>query len=67
MFCREQVAQLRDRADEIRGAGAELVIVGNGAASFGKAFSEDYGLDGPVLVDPELRAYRAAGLRRGLS
>jgi NAD(P)-dependent dehydrogenase (short-subunit alcohol dehydrogenase family) len=65
MFCREQVAQLRDRVDEIRAGGAELVIVGNGAASFGKAFSEDYALDGPVLVDPELRAYRAAGLRRG--
>lgn len=56
---------MRDRVEDIRAAGAELVIVGNGAASFAKAFREDFGLDGPVLVDPELRAYRAAGLRRG--
>ena len=51
--------------DEIREAGAELVIVGNGAQSFAAAFREDFELDGPLLVDPELRAYRAAGLRRG--
>jgi NAD(P)-dependent dehydrogenase (short-subunit alcohol dehydrogenase family) len=56
---------LRDRVDEIRKAGAELLIVGNGAQNFAAAFREDYALDGPLLVDPELRAYRAAGLRRG--
>jgi NAD(P)-dependent dehydrogenase (short-subunit alcohol dehydrogenase family)/peroxiredoxin len=56
---------LRDRIDEIRKAGAELVIVGNGAQNFAAAFREDYALDGPLLVDPELRGYRAAGLRRG--
>jgi NAD(P)-dependent dehydrogenase (short-subunit alcohol dehydrogenase family)/peroxiredoxin len=56
---------LRDKLDEIRARGAELVIVGNGSASFAKAFREDYALAGPLLVDPELRAYRAAGLRRG--
>jgi hypothetical protein len=56
---------LRDRIDEIRARGAELVIVGNGAPSFAAAFREDFRLDGPLLVDPELRAYRAAGLRRG--
>jgi len=59
------VAQLRDRVDEIRELGAELVVVGNGAVNFAKAFREDYRLDSPLLVDPELRAYRAAGLRRG--
>jgi NAD(P)-dependent dehydrogenase (short-subunit alcohol dehydrogenase family) len=56
---------LRDRIDEMRARGAELVIVGNGAAHFAAAFREDYQLDCPLLVDPELRAYRAAGLRRG--
>jgi len=39
--------------------------VGNGAASFAAAFREDYGVDGPLLVDPGLVAYRAAGLRAG--
>ena len=40
-------------------------MVGNGATNFAAAFREDYQLDSPLLVDPELRAYRAAGLRRG--
>jgi NAD(P)-dependent dehydrogenase (short-subunit alcohol dehydrogenase family) len=33
--------------------------------NFAAAFREDFELDSPLLVDPELRAYRAAGLRRG--
>jgi len=56
---------LRGRIDEIHARGAELVIVGNGAQNFAAAFREDFDLDCPVLLDPELRAYRAAGLRRG--
>ncbi len=56
---------MREQIDEIRARGAELVIVGNGAANFAAAFREDFELDCPLLVDPELRAYRAAGLRRG--
>ena len=56
---------MRDRVGEIRARGAELAIVGNGGPSFAAAFYEDQRLDGPLLVDPELRAYRAAGLRRG--
>ncbi len=56
---------MRDQVDEIRKRGAELAIVGNGATHFAAAFREDFELDGPLLVDPELRAYRAAGLRRG--
>ena len=65
MFCREQVAQLRDHIDEIHARGAELAIIGNGSAHFAAAFREEFNLDGPLVVDPELRAYRAAGLRRG--
>jgi len=56
---------LRDRIREIRARGAELVIVGNGNRSFATAFRADFGLDGPLFCDPELHAYRAAGLRRG--
>ncbi len=56
---------MRDRIEAIRGCGAELVVVGNGAPHFAATFREDMRLDCPVLVDPELRAYRAAGLRRG--
>lgn len=56
---------MRDRIDDVRARDAELVIVGNGARGFAEAFREDFSLDCPLLVDPELRAYRAAGLRRG--
>jgi NAD(P)-dependent dehydrogenase (short-subunit alcohol dehydrogenase family) len=58
---------LRGALPEIRERGAELVIVGNGAPPFAAAFREDLELpaDVPLLVDPALRAYRAAGLRRG--
>jgi NAD(P)-dependent dehydrogenase (short-subunit alcohol dehydrogenase family) len=65
MFCREQVAQLRDEVSEIHSKGAELVVIGNGAPHFAVAFREDQGFHGPLMVDPDLRAYRAAGLRRG--
>jgi len=57
---------LRDRVGEIREAGAELVVVGNGTPDHAAAFGEEEGIDFPLLVDPELVAYRAAGLRRGM-
>jgi dehydrogenase/reductase SDR family protein 12 len=56
---------LRDHVEEIRERGAELVVIGNGAPNFATAFREDFGLEGPLLLDPDLLAYRAAGLRRG--
>ena len=56
---------MRDRIGDIRGRGAELVVIGNGAPHFAAAFREEMALDCPLLVDPELQAYRAAGLRRG--
>ena len=58
---------MRDRWPEFEKRGAALAIVGNGNAGFAAAFREDLELPSEVtlLVDPELRAYRAAGLRRG--
>jgi len=58
---------LRDRFSEIRSAGASLVLIGNGAPDFARAFREDLSLDEDIvlLVDPALRSYRAAGMRRG--
>jgi len=58
---------LRDRFSEIAARGAGLAVVGNGSRVFASAFREDMELPPGVtlLVDPELRAYRAAGLRRG--
>ena len=56
---------MRHEISSIRARGAERVTVGTGAPNFAAAFREDFELDGPLLVDLELRAYRAAGLRRG--
>lgn len=66
MFCREQVAQLRGHLDAIRAKGAELVVVGNGTAKMAAAFKKEFGVDIPLLVDPGLKAYNAAGLKRGV-
>jgi NAD(P)-dependent dehydrogenase (short-subunit alcohol dehydrogenase family) len=44
-----------------------VVLIGNGSAFFAEAFREDFALTVPILVDPDLVAYRAAGLRRGSS
>ncbi|MCW8140331.1 MAG: hypothetical protein KIT58_15635 [Planctomycetota bacterium] len=55
-----------DHLTEIRAKGAELVVVGNGQPFMARAFREERGLDFPLLVDPGLRAYKAAGLKRGV-
>lgn len=56
---------MRDQSEEIRAAGGELVFIGNGSALFANGFAEDLGIESPILIDPDLVAYRAAGLRRG--
>jgi hypothetical protein len=64
MFCREHVVQLHQQIDRIHGAGAELVVVGNGKPHFVKGFRELTRYDGPLFTDPTLAAYRAAELNR---
>jgi len=64
IFCREQIMELRDQLPSIRAEGAELVTVGNGTPEAAAAFRQEFELEFPVLVDGELRAYRAFGLRR---
>ena len=64
MFCREQVAQLRPFIPALHAQGAELWAVSSGATHFIQGFRETTGFDGPVLTDPTLASYKAAGLRR---
>ena len=49
---------------EIRAKGAELVVVGNGLPFQARAFRDEQRVDFPLLVDPGLKAYKAAGLKR---
>lgn len=66
MFCREHVVQLHREIDAIHAAGAELVVIGSGTASFIAGFRETTGYRGLLYVDPKLRSYEAAGLHRGM-
>ena len=57
---------MRDALPEIRRRGAELIIVGNGQPQHAIDFRDTEHVESPLYVDPELRAYAAAGLKRGL-
>jgi peroxiredoxin len=66
MFCQQQVAQLRDVVDEIRGRGADLIVVGNGGVEQARVFRDAQELPFALYTDPSLESYRLAGLRHGL-
>jgi len=55
---------LRDRYDEIRGLGAEVIAIGTGDATYARAFVEDDDIPYPVLVDDAGIAARAASITR---
>jgi hypothetical protein len=57
---------LRGELGAIRARGAELIVVGNGRPEHAADFREAHDLRFPLFVDPELRAYAAAGLKRGI-
>ena len=59
--------QLHQEIAAIRGAGAELVVIGNGSPSFIAGFREQTHWDGAIYTDPSLAAYRAAELKRGVA
>lgn len=58
---------MRDVEGRIRDLGADLVVVGNGRPEHAADFRREQHLDFPLLVDPEMRAYQAAGLKRGIT
>ena len=58
--------QLHEHEADIRAAGAELYVIGNGAPNFIAGFRDTTGFTGTMLTDPSLAVYRAAELRRGL-
>lgn len=66
MFCREQVAGFRSRADELKRAGVKLIFVGSGTPAMAKdfqAFMEIPQL--PVWTDPKRQTYAHLGFKRG--
>ncbi len=59
--------QLRGIETELRSLGADLTVIGSGAAHYVEAFQEETGLAARILSDPDLKTYQAAGLRRGVA
>jgi len=53
--------------DEIERRSVTLVVIGNGQPEHARAFRKDEGIPFALWVDPEMEAYRAAGLRRGVT
>ena len=56
---------MRDPIKAWRRQGVDVVIIGNGNRDFAEDFRKEFEIEGKLLVDPDLHAYRAAGLRRG--
>ena len=65
MFCKQQVAQLRDTDVQIAKKGGELIAVGNGSAKQAKRFHDEQKMAFRLLTDPGLKTYKAAGFRSG--
>ena len=59
--------QLHRVREEIHARGAELVIIGNGAPNFARAFREDLGITTPLFTDPSLTTYRLLEFKRGVT
>jgi uncharacterized protein YjhX (UPF0386 family) len=57
---------LRGRLGEIKAAGGELVLIGNGSPRQAAGYQRLYAPDCTVLTDPTLEVYRALGLKRGV-
>jgi hypothetical protein len=59
--------QLHRERRRITDAGAQLILIGNGAPHFIAGFRELTGFDGPIYTDPSLAAFEAAQLKRGVT
>jgi peroxiredoxin len=57
---------LRDAKSAFDAEEVQVVVVGNGQPQHARMFREDERVPFRLWVDPEMTAYRAAGLRRGV-
>ncbi len=55
---------MRDYVPRVHAAGGELVVLGNGAAQQAAWFVEDFGMETPVVTDPDLVSHRIVGARK---
>jgi hypothetical protein len=57
------VAQLRERENEFKQAGATLAAIGLGDLNYARRFQKETGIGFPLLIDEKRIAYRAAELK----
>jgi len=67
MFCREQVAQLRDMKSDLDELGLDVVVIGNGMPEHAKEFQATEDIPFELFVDPDRKVYAEAGMRRGVN
>jgi hypothetical protein len=65
VFCREYVAQLRDRYGEFQAKGANVAAIGMGTPEMAADFRDKKKVPFPLLVDRTKETYRALELGRG--
>jgi hypothetical protein len=64
VYCREHAVQLHRARDEFEAAGVRLTVIGMGTPEQAAHFREERGVDFDLLVDPERKAYKAAGTKK---
>lgn len=57
---------MRPHLEEIRGEGAELVVIGSGTPDMARDFQQQFARDIPVYVDQKRASFRAVGMKRGV-
>ena len=65
MFCREHVAQLREREKGFQLKGASIAAVGLGDMEYANLFRQETGITFPLLIDADRVAYKVLELRVG--
>ena len=63
LHCREHAVQLRDRYDDIKGAGGDIIAIGTGDKMYAEAFARDEKIPFMVLVDDDAVAAHAASIK----
>lgn len=63
-FCRQQVAQLRQKKQHFNQAGAQVVLVSMGTPEESAAFEMKFNIPFPLISDPKRQLYQAFGLKQ---
>ena len=66
LFTKQQIDEVVRRYDELRAAGADIAVIGNGSVEEARAFASEHALPFALFTDPTRESYCAVGLKHGL-